>query len=355
MRVGVIFGGRSAEHEVSIASARSVTAALAQRHEVVPVYVDRQGIWHLVQDLDGLSGAAEHFSLLSLGDRNLIARVEPNPLRVIEAIEVDVFFPLIHGPYGEDGRLQGLMEMLGMPYVGCGVLSSALAMDKAMTKAVLQRAGLPQVDYRVVRRQEWLAHRKVVMREVVTGLQLPVFIKPANLGSSVGITRAADPAEVEYGLDEAFRYDPKALVERAVNCRELECGILGHSRIRPSVVGEVRPRGIFYDYESKYSPGGCELLIPAPVSQMIASQVQDMAVRAFKEIEGSGMARIDFFYEESTQRLYINEINTIPGFTSTSMYPKLFEATGVSYLDLLDQLLEAALERHAQAHDRPRI
>ncbi len=351
MRVAVIFGGRSAEHEVSVASARSVVAALRLRHEVACIYVDRAGAWHLVEDVDRAAPSQGHLGVLSIGSGPcFVATLSENGSRKERDLYIDVAFPLIHGPYGEDGRLQGLLDMAGIPYIGCGVASSAVAMDKAMCKAVLGAAGLPQVPYLTVQLADWRASTRAILDRVADSLGVPVFVKPANLGSSVGVTRAENLGALKTALDEAFRYDRKAVVERAVVCRELECGILGHSKLRPSVVGEVRPKGPFYDYESKYSPGGSELLIPAPVPEEVADRVKELALASFREIGGSGMARVDFFYQETTGQIYVNEINTIPGFTATSMYPKLFEASGIAYADLLDQLILAALERHADLH-----
>jgi D-alanine-D-alanine ligase len=350
MRVGVIFGGKSEEHAVSLASARSVVRALLPRHQVICLYVDRAGTWYLVEGPDSISSPQGFVGLLYLGGKALLAQLSLTDVRgLVAALQIDVAFPLIHGPYGEDGRLQGLLEMASLPYVGCDVTSSAVAMDKAVTKAVLQAAGIPQVPYRVVRLKEWTTDRQEVLRRLVDDLNLPVFVKPANLGSSVGVSRVEEIDGLELALDAAFVYDRKAVVERAVACRELECGILGHRELRVSLVGEVRPKGRFYDYESKYSPGGSQLLIPAPVPPQIEQTVKDLALASFVQIGASGMARVDFFYEETTGRVYVNEINTIPGFTETSMYPKLFEATGIPYADLLDQLISSALERDADA------
>lgn len=347
MRVAVIFGGRSPEHEVSVASATSVVGALRSRHEVCCVYVDRAGVWYWVDSPEATKSASDRLGLLSIGSRPQLALTGPSdPCLLREVLHVDVAFPLIHGPYGEDGRLQGLLEMAGLPYVGCDVTSSAIAMDKAVAKAVFAAAGLPQVPYRLVWLRDWKRDRNAIVQKLAEELGLPCFVKPANLGSSVGVSRAEDMVSLHKALDLAFQYDKKAVVEKALLCRELECGILGHRKLRSSVVGEVRPRGPFYDYESKYSAGGSQLLIPAPIPSEVSTRIKELATESFLAIGGSGMARVDFFLEVDTGEVYINEINTIPGFTVTSMYPKLFEASGVPYADLLDQLIGAAIERH---------
>ena len=355
IRVGVLFGGRSCEHEVSVQSARSVLEAIDRdKYEVTMVGISKEGNWLLATDALKVmqAGVVEGEELLPVlldypGSKELVAREAGG---IGQAL--DVIFPLLHGPFGEDGTVQGLLELAGVAYVGAGVLGSAVGMDKEMMKRAFRAEGLPQVDYLVVRRKRWEAAPAVVQREVEARLSYPLFIKPVNLGSSVGVTKAHDGAEFCRGMDEAALYDYKIIVEAdARDCREVECAVLGNEEPRASLVGEVVPGNEFYDYNAKYVDDNSTLLIPAPLKSESVEQVQQLALQAFRTVEAAGLARVDFFVRREDESIYINEINTIPGFTPISMYPKLWEASGVSYSELIDRLLQLALERRAEQHN----
>jgi D-alanine-D-alanine ligase len=358
IRVGVIFGGRSGEHEVSLVSARSVMDAMdKEKYEVVPIGITKEGCWIAFGDpmkaLTAGDVSVSHPAAL-LGDpsRRGLMRLEDTE-RAIQATrlaELDVVFPVLHGPYGEDGTVQGLLELAGIPYVGAGVMASAVGMDKAIFKGVMQAHGLPVADYLVLKRKEWDADPEGVMDRIEERLGYPVFTKPANLGSSVGVSKCHDRAGLTAGLAEAARYDRKLLVEAAVPAaREIEVSVLGNDDPIASVPGEIIPSREFYSYEAKYIDSGedaSKLLIPAPISPELSERVRDLAVRAYKAIDCAGMARADFLLSGTTGELYVGELNTIPGFTAISMYPKLWEATGISYPELIDRLIELAIERY---------
>ena len=353
MRVGVIFGGRSVEHEVSLVSARSIFQNLdPARYEVIPIGITRQGKWVTSSDAsrlleDGLESARIDPCLLP-GDPSAGGLVRlGNGLTSGAVSALDVVFPVVHGGHGEDGTLQGLLELADIPYVGAGVMASAVGMDKDMMKRIFREAGLPVVAFRILARGEWEKRRRDLLKELPGDLGYPCFVKPANTGSSVGITKAHDFREMEKGLEEAFRYDRKAVLEAAVDAREIECSVLGNDEAVASVPGEVIPCNEFYDYEAKYLAEGSRLIIPAEIPPEVSEKVRRIAVAAFRAVDGAGMARVDFFLERKTHALYLNELNTIPGFTPISMYPKLWEASGVSYRELLDRLIALALERHA--------
>ncbi len=352
-RVGLLFGGASVEHEVSVVSARGVAAALdPARFACVPLAVAGDGSW--------LSPEASA-RILESG----AARVEPGPgddgLRLAATpggglvavsrdgaarrLAIDVVFPVVHGWGGEDGRVQGLLELAGIPCVGAGVLGSAAGMDKAAAKAIFEHAGLPVGPWRLLRRESFLENRERACRALGDALGFPLFVKPANGGSSVGITKVKGPEALDAALQEAFSYDAKAVIERGLDAREIECAVLGNDRPRASIVGEIVPSGEFYDYASKYLDGSSRLLIPAPLPEGTAERVRDLAVRAFSSLDLAGMARVDFFVERASGAIWLNEVNTLPGFTPISMYPKLWEASGLSYPELLGRLLELALER----------
>jgi len=349
LRVGVIFGGQSVEHEVSLISARSIFQHLrVDRYEVVPIGITRRGRWITSEDgaallQDGLESAGARPCFLppdpSIGGLVLLEdRGSPIPL--------DVIFPIVHGGHGEDGTLQGLLELAGLPYVGAGVLASSVGMDKDLMKRVFRDAGLPVIRSRTLLRKDWEGAHQQVLDSIPPDLGFPCFIKPANTGSSVGITKAKNRSDLETGLNLAFRFDRKAVVETGVDAREIECSVLGNDTPQASVVGEIVPCNEFYDYEAKYLAEGSELLIPAPLPATIAEEVRRLAVGAFRALDGSGMARVDFFLDRRTGAIYLNEVNTLPGFTPISMYPKLWEASGVPYASLLDRLIDLALERH---------
>jgi len=351
MRVGVLFGGRSGEHEVSLASARSVLAALdPARYEVLPIGITPQGEWVLVKGADQLSvEKGTRVGVVPGSSARPFVSMEPQgaTARLLQE-SIDVAFPVLHGTYGEDGTVQGLLELLGVPYVGCGVMASALGMDKVATKAAFQQAGLPVVPYRVLTAKSWREDPTAVLNLLEQTFVYPIFVKPSNLGSSVGVSRATHRVSLDQAIAEAFRYDRKILVEQGLDCREIECGILGNDAPEASVVGEIVPKRLWYDYRAKYEPGMSEVRIPALLPLPLARDVQAQAIRAYQAIDCAGMARVDFFLERASAQLYVNEINTIPGFTATSVYPKLWEAGGLSYPDLVDRLIQLALERHAE-------
>jgi len=359
LRVGILFGGRSGEHEVSLRSARSVVAALEpDRYEVALLAIDKQGRWLLGQNAAQLLAApgswttqeeTEQRSAVS-GQRSAVAQpgvvVKPE-IRGESLAGLDVIFPVLHGPLGEDGTVQGLLELADLPYVGCGVAASAVGMDKATCKAVFAAHGLPQVPYVALKRSRWETAPEAVLDAIEAQFSYPVFVKPANLGSSVGISKATDCARLRQALDEAARYDRRLVVEQGIDAREIEVSVLGNDEPVASLPGEVAPRREFYDYAAKYITDDSDLLIPAPLSPELTAEVQRLAVAAFLAIDGAGMARVDFLLDRQTGQLYLNEVNTIPGFTSISMYPKLWDASGLPFPQLLDRLIELALERHA--------
>jgi D-alanine-D-alanine ligase len=343
IRLAILYGGRSAEHRVSVVSARSVMEALDPgRFEVVPIAITRAGAW-LLPDRSPLELTAADGTLPEVDPAGSEVAVRPEQ----GVGGVDVVFPILHGPFGEDGTVQGLFELADLPYVGSGVLASALAMDKAMAKVVLAQAGLPQAPYLVVAERDWRADPGRVAEEVAGRLAYPVFTKPARLGSSIGIAKIKTPAELAAGLDTAFAHDTKALVEQGVAARELECGVLGNDAPDASMVGEVIPSREFYDFEAKYLDDALKLEIPAQVPEAVRTRVRELSLRAFQALDCEGFARVDFFYEEATGRVLVNEVNTIPGFTPKSMFPMLWAASGVAYPDLVARLVELAVERHA--------
>ncbi len=363
LRIGVLFGGRSGEHEVSLRSARSVMAALdPDRYEVVPIGITKDGRWLAGDAMAALSegAAARPATLLpepATQASTLLAldRAEDDAAPSLSVVaELDVVFPVLHGTYGEDGTVQGLLELAGLPYVGAGVVGSAVAMDKAIFKQVMAANGLPLLPWRLFSGSQWRRDPQAVLDAVEGALPYPVFSKPANLGSSVGISKCRNRDELRAGLAEAARFDRRLLVEQGIeHARELEVAVLGIDEPRASVVGEVRPRREFYDYVAKYllPPGSeeeSELLIPAPIPAALAETVRALAVRAYRAIDGAGLARVDLLLDDHSGQLYLNEINTIPGFTSISMYAKLWAASGLSYGELLDQLIALALERHEE-------
>ena len=357
LRVGVLFGGRSTEHEVSILSAQSIIAAMdPQRFEAVPLYIDKEGRWLTGDSLKRLvsNAAARNYVYLPPDptQHSLVPAQDgkpPSPLagegRGGGLLPLDVVFPVFHGLNGEDGTIQGVLELANLPYVGAGVLGSALGLDKIYMKRAFAAAGLPVVDYLPVTRRQYERDPDAFIARVEEGLGYPCFTKFANSGSSVGTTKAHNRAELVEGLRLASTFDRKLLVERAVDARELEISVLGNDEPEASVVGEVIPAHEFYDYEAKYLDEGSRLLIPAPVDDAVAQEARSMAVRAFQAVDAAGMARVDFFLERTSGRLLLNELNTIPGFTRISMYPKLWEASGLLYPKLIERLVELAIER----------
>lgn len=361
VRVGVVFGGRSSEHEVSLASARNVMEALDRSgYTVVPIGITPQGRWLTGgSPMQQLADSAANPGLTRFGAANGHAQPDsippgqdrwallPSAGKEQRLPAVDVIFPVLHGPYGEDGTIQGLLEMANVPYVGCGVLSSAVAMDKAVAKRLFAVEGLPQAAYDVVTRKAWQQDPGAVCAALEQTLRYPLFVKPANLGSSVGISKARTRAELAVALALAADYDRKLVVEEAVpNAREIEVSVLGNDDPIASVPGEIIPGNEFYDYAAKYLDDTSRLLIPAELDAGQTAQVRAMAVRAFRAVEGTGLARVDFLLDGRRGDIYLNEINTMPGFTRISMYPKLWEASGIAYPDLVDRLVQLALERY---------
>ena len=356
LRVGVIFGGRSGEHEVSVASAASVLRALdPAKYEVVPIGITAEGRWLAGADprrmIEGApmeaSGAQSAVTAVSMtGDPTQHGLVPLESESSASAPSLDVVIPVLHGTYGEDGTLQGLLEMANVPYAGCGVLGSALGMDKEKAKLVFKAAGLPVVDWLTARRVEHERDAGALCARIEARFAYPIFVKPANLGSSVGVGKAHNRAELERALATAFAFDRKAIVEPGVNCRELECGVLGNDEPIASVVGEVVPSNEFYDYRAKYVDNASRLYIPADIPVQTAEAIRRAAVQAFLALDLSGLARVDFFLDRDSGAIFVNEVNTMPGFTQISMYPKLWEATGISYPELLDRLIALGIERH---------
>ncbi len=337
--VGLIFGGRSAEHEVSLVSAGAVHRNLDRgTYDVRSIYITRDGRWKPVE------APATGLPALEAGPSFPFLPWEAGPSGAGPAI--DIYFPVLHGPFGEDGTIQGLLEMAGVPYVGAGVLGSALGMDKVLAKSVLRDRGLPVVPSLAVRETEWRADPAKVRRLVRRALPLPLFVKPSNLGSSVGITKVKEPGALPAALDLAFRYDATALVEKGIAGRELEVSVLGNGAPEASLPGEIIPFREFYDYDDKYVDGRTTFVIPATLGAKTTARIRSLAVAAFEALAGSGLARVDFFLEKGTGRLYVNEINTIPGFTEISMYPKLWAVSGLPFPRLLDRLIELGFERH---------
>jgi D-alanine-D-alanine ligase len=358
IRIGVIFGGRSGEHEVSLRSARSVMEAIDKdRYEVIPIGITKDGRWLISGDPMRALASKVDPRLLKAPEAEVesqavmvIANEEPSLVpRASYLSELDVIFPVLHGPYGEDGTVQGLLDLAGLPYVGAGVTGSAVAMDKAIFKDVMRARGLPIVPYLDLKRKRWEAEPQAVLDEVEAELDYPVFTKPANLGSSVGISKCHNRTELTAGLDEAARFDRKLLVEYAVrHAREIEVSVLGNDEPIASLPGEIVPKRDFYDYVAKYVDEGddaSDLLIPAPLSEELTAQARQLAVEVYLAIDCAGLARVDLLLDGETEELFVNEANTIPGFTSISMYPKLWEATGISYSELITRLIDLALER----------
>ncbi len=348
LRVGVLFGGRSGEHEVSLASAASIIRGLdPNKYEAVPIGITKEGHW--------LAGGAQKVlpEVLKSGQRVAMS-ADPSDTALIgldgtaRGEKLDVIFPVIHGTFGEDGTMQGLLELAGLPFVGAGVLGSAIGMDKDVAKKLLQVTGIPVVPWIAVQRADWERDPKAIRRAVEKKFKYPVFVKPATLGSSVGMTKVHSRAELGPALDLAAEFAMKIMVERAVSAREIEVSVLGNHDPQASIPGEIVPHREFYDYTAKYLEDGTQLLIPAKLKKSEVKKIQAMAVAAFRALELSGMARVDFFVEKRGGKIFLNEVNTIPGFTSISMYPKLWEANGIPFRELITRLIELALELHRE-------
>jgi D-alanine-D-alanine ligase len=356
LRVGVIFGGQSGEHEVSLISAQGIMNAMdEEKYEVIPIGITKQGRWltsgepmKLLQaggpdaDVERAEPCTEARALVSRSRRELVPGTRETGFP-----RVDVVFPVLHGPYGEDGTVQGLLELADIPYVGAGVLGSALGMDKIAMKAVFRDHGLPVVKHLALKRKDWERDPEAMMGIIERELGYPCFIKPANLGSSVGISKVHERGGLAPALHLAARYDRRMLAEQAVNAREIEVSVLGNDEPIASLPGEIIPCREFYDYIAKYIDDRSELIIPADIPPEMTRRIQELAIAAFLAVDCAGMARVDFLLDKDTGKLYLGELNTIPGFTPISMYPKLWEASGISYSELIDRLIELALERHA--------
>lgn len=339
IKVGILFGGKSKEHEISLLSASNVMAAMdEEKYDLVALGIDKEGKWYIysgskerIKDGTWLEDK-EHLS----GDFSIFH----HPV----IADVDVFFPVLHGPNGEDGTVQGLLRLLDKPFVGCDVLASAVGMDKVVCKRVFREAGIPQGAFVDTDMIHWKEDPDGFIDSIQREIGYPCFIKPANMGSSVGITKAHNHHELVDGINEAFQYDRKILVEANIDCREIECAVLGNEQPKASVLGEIIPSKEFYDYQSKYEDGDKSvLIIPADLPEETSQRIRQYAVDAFRAIDGRGLSRVDFFVEKSTGDVYINEINTMPGFTNFSMYPKLWEKTGIGYKDLIVKLIDLAL------------
>jgi len=383
LRVGILFGGRSGEHEVSLLSAASVLNAIdKEKYDVVPIGITKEGRWLTAEHAENLLAGklqieprnlragdpdmTEPAAVLHRGeaavfppepvhrDKGLVPfQADASPLRRASdrAINVDVIFPVLHGTFGEDGTIQGLLELADIPYVGAGVLGSAAGMDKDIMKSLFIAAGIPIVKHVTILRSAWEKDRKKTEKLVSSKLKYPVFVKPANLGSSVGISKAHDRHELDSAIEEAARFDRKIVIEEGVGgkkekAREIECSVLGNDEAQASIPGEIVPIKEFYDYNAKYLDEGSKLIIPAKLTKTQTRKVQEMAVQAFKAVDGSGLARVDFLMDPKPGKIYLNEINTMPGFTSISMYPKLWAASGLEYSDLIDRLIQLGIERH---------
>jgi D-alanine-D-alanine ligase len=384
LRVGILFGGRSGEHEVSLLSAASVLNAIDKdKYEVVPIGITKDGRWLTAGDAENLlqgklilearqlrAGDPETTQPAAVLARGESVVVPPEPVNrqnglipfqtdaarlrraSDRAINVDVIFPVLHGTFGEDGTIQGLLELADIPYVGAGVLGSAAGMDKDIMKSLFLAAGIPIVKHVTILRSAWESEPKKVKKSVESKLRYPVFVKPANLGSSVGISKAHDRKELGPAIEEAAKFDRKIVIEQGVGgknkkAREIECSVLGNDRPSASVPGEIVPVKEFYDYNAKYLDEGSELIIPAKLTKAETRRVQELAVRSFQAVDCSGLARVDFLMDPATRKIYLNEINTMPGFTAISMYPKLWGASGLGYSQLIDRLIQLGLERHA--------
>jgi D-alanine-D-alanine ligase len=385
LRVGVLFGGRSGEHEISLLSAASVLNAIDKnKYEVVPIGITKDGLWVTAGHAEALLQGKQQSRALRAGDPEatsaaaVLARgsaivIPPVPARTSPAsmvafqtgaaemsrrwtdhsIQVDLIFPVLHGTFGEDGTIQGLLELADIAYVGAGVLGSACGMDKHIMKELFRAAGLPLVKHVTILRGDWETSPGKAQRLIESKLKYPVFVKPANLGSSVGISKVRNRAELAPAMKEAARYDRKLVIEQGVGgkqrkAREIECSVLGNDKPAASIAGEIVPSTEFYDYDAKYLDEGSQLIIPAKLTKTQIRQVQELAIKAFQAVDCSGLARVDFLMDPTSKKFYVNEINTMPGFTAISMYPKLWGASGLSYPDLIDKLIQFGIERHQE-------
>ncbi len=345
IKLGIIFGGMSTEHDVSIVSGTSVIANLNKdKYEVFPIYISKDGIWYKYEVTDISYKVGDEVSNITEID---------NPISYLK--NLDVVFPVLHGLYGEDGSIQGLLELLKIPYVGCHILSSSISMDKAYTKIIFEKAGIKQANYLYLKalKNKYILVHKDFSEEIITLdkaceiaeiLKYPIFVKPSNSGSSVGIRKATSKEELKEAIKYASQFDSKILLEEQIIGREIECAILGNDDVRASCLGEILPSDSFYSFDAKYKNAESKTIISAKMNENLEKQVKELAIKAFKAVDGNGFARVDFFVNEETEEIYINEINTIPGFTQISMYPKLWEHSGIPYSNLLDELISLAME-----------
>jgi D-alanine-D-alanine ligase len=356
LKLGVLFGGRSAEHEVSLQSAHNVIAAVdPNKYDVVPIAITKEGRWRAGVLPSGWMGSPQLERISKEGVEVLPAATPGGPLVPIRRAgadetlgRLDVIFPVLHGTFGEDGTVQGLLELAGIPYVGAGVLGSAVGMDKDVMKRLFRERGLPIVPYVAVRRVDIQLNARAVFAAIEKSLRYPIFVKPANLGSSVGVSKARNRKQLAQALRTASSYDAKILAEKAIEGREIECAVLGNEHPIASLPGEVVPSGDFYDYSAKYLEDTAKLLVPAPLKPAQVKRVQQLAIAGFQACDCAGMARVDFFLEKKTGKILINEINTLPGFTAISMYPRMWEASGLPYTQLIDRRIELAIKRHRE-------
>ncbi len=348
LKLAVLFGGQSGEHEVSLISAASIIENLDHsKYDIYMIGITKQGKWMLykgdTEDIRNGSWERNAKHIVFPPDptiRGFFVIDDPSHI-----YKTDVVFPVLHGPMGEDGTIQGLLELTGIPFVGCDVLASSTAMDKAVTKAIFKSHDLPQGNYYVFLIDSWIEEQVKIINEIEESFTYPCFIKPVNMGSSVGISKAHSREELISGINEAAKYDRKIIIEEFINCREVECAVLGNYNAKASILGEIIPSKEFYDYEAKYLDGdNSQLLMPAPLSEELTDEIRELALKAYKALDCRGLARVDFFLEKETNNIYLNEVNTIPGFTQISMYPKLWEKTGLPYKELLDTLISLAIE-----------
>ena len=345
IKLGVVFGGESTENEVSVVSANSILNNLdTEKYDIYPIYIDKEGTWWEYEKQNNIRLGAK------IRNKKLIEN-ERNYLN-----QLDIVFPVLHGKYGEDGTIQGFFELIGLPYVGCHVLSSSIGMDKAYSKIIFEKAGLKQADYEYIRKykdkylyvnkdfEEEILSLEAVAKKISKESKYPMFVKPSNAGSSVGINKAKNFEQLKDYIEIASQFDNKILIEQGINGREIECAVLGNDEVIASCVGEIKPAEEFYSYNAKYSNEESKTEIPADLPKEISEKIRKQAIKAFKAIDGKGLARVDFFVERKSNEIYINEINTMPGFTNISMYPKLFEKSGIAYKELLDKLIELAIE-----------
>lgn len=346
IKLGIIFGGMSTENEVSVISAQSILKNLdREKYEIFPIYIGKDGTWYKY---------TEQKEQINFGEEIKNKEKIQNIVQYLQ--DIDILFPVLHGLYGEDGTIQGLFELLKKPYVGCRVLASSVGMDKVYTKIIFEKAGLKQANYEYIRKynenyiyidknfNEKILNIEEVTKRIANNIKFPMFIKPSNSGSSVGISKAKDEEELKQAIEEASKFDCKILIEEGIEGKEIECAVLGNEEVKASVVGEIKSAEEFYSYSAKYQNQASRTNIPADISEELSNKIRSQAIKAFKAIDGKGLARVDFFIESKTDEIYINEINTLPGFTNISMYPKLFEQGGIKYSDLLDKVIELALK-----------